>query len=77
MNKFHNSLLDNLGCAVIGAFQMDQRHPMLKVSLRAPNKTIYCHKKVCLEQKFLLGPIVWNKVISCFISPLFIMFLYT
>ena len=25
---------------------------------------------------FLLGPIVWNKVISCFIAELFIMFLY-
>ena len=34
-------------------------------------------KRRCVWNKtFLLGPIVWNKVISCFISPLFIMFLH-
>ena len=46
--------------------------------LRVPNETIYGHKKkVCLEKNVSIGPIVWNKVISCFISPYFIMFLYT
>ena len=29
------------------------------------------------NKTFLLGPIAWNKVISCFISSLFIMFLCT
>ena len=35
--------------------------------LKAPHETIMVTKR---------GPIVWNKVISCFISLLFIMFLY-
>ena len=34
-------------------------------------------KRRCVWNKtFLLGPIVWYNVISCFISPLFMMFIY-
>ena len=45
---------------------------------RLPHKTIYMVTKMrCHWNKtFLLGPIFWNKVITCFISPLFIMFLH-
>ena len=33
-------------------------------------------KKKCVSgKKILVGPIVWNKAISCFISPLFMRFL--
>ena len=47
---------------------MDQHHLMLKFHWKAPYETIYVpNKKVCLEQNFLCGPIVWNKVILCFI----------
>ena len=43
----------------------------------ASHETIYGHKKkVCLEQNVSIGSIVGNKVISCFISPLFMVFLY-
>ena len=45
---------------------------------RAPHETKYGHeKKVCLEKKNIsTGSDCKEKVISCFISPLFIMFLY-
>ena len=51
---------------------------------RWPLKLVVCillecvlilNERRCMEETFLLGPIVWNKVILCFISPLFIMFL--
>ena len=68
-------LLDKVGCVVIGDFQMDQHHLMLKELHMRPYMVT---KRRCVWNKtFLLGPIVWNKVISCFISPLFIMFLYS
>ena len=62
------SLLDELGCAVIEDFQMDQHHLMLKDDQTRPNMVT---KRRCTWNKtFLLGSIVRNKVISCFISPL-------
>ena len=67
-------LLDQVGCAIIGDFHLDQRH----LTLTERHMTPYGHKKkVCVWNKtFRLGPIVWHKVISCFTSPLFIMFQY-
>ena len=42
------------------------------------NMTICGHKKgVSGTKHFLIGSIAWNKVISCSISPVFTMFLYT
>ena len=71
------SLLDKVVCAVIGDFQVDQHHLMLKVSLKS---SIVDQKRSQKEgvwnKRFVFGPIVWNKVISCFISPIFIMFLH-
>ena len=71
------SLLDKVVCTVIGDFQVDQHHLMLKVSLKS---SIVDQKRSQKEgdwnKTFLFGPIVWNKVISCFISPIFIMFLH-
>ena len=53
---------------------MDQHHLVSKDDYTRPNMVT---KRRCVWKKtFLLGPIVWNKVISCFISPLFIIFLY-
>ena len=53
---------------------MDQRHLMLKELHMRPY--IVTQGRCVWNKTFLLGPIVWNKVISCFTSPLFIMFLY-
>ena len=36
---------------------------------------VVTERRCVWNKTFLLGPIVWNKVISCFISPHFIMFL--
>ena len=63
-------LLDKVGCVVIGNFQMDQHHLMSKVSYMVTKRRFVWNKT------FLLGSIVWNKIILCFNSPLFIMFLY-
>ena len=71
-------LLDNEGCAVIGNFQMDQRHIMLKVHLRAPDETIYSHtKKVCLKPNASIRSHCMELGYFMIISPLFIMFLCT
>ena len=53
---------------------MDQGHLMLKDDNMRPYMVI--KMRYDWNKAFLLGLIVWNKVISCFISPLFIMFLY-
>ena len=72
-----NTLLDKVRCTLIGP----SNGP---VSSYVKSFTEECHmrpymvsERRCIWNKtFLLGPIVWNNVISCFISPLFIMFLY-
>ena len=54
-----NSLLDEVGCMVIGDFQMDQHHLMLKDLHARP----YMVTKRCSvwNKIFLLGPILWKK----------------
>ena len=57
------TLLDKMGRAVIGDFQMDQCHLMLKWLQMKPYMVT---KRRCVLDKTF--SIVWNKVISCFIS---------
>ena len=51
-----NTLLDKVGCKVIGDFQIDQHHFMLKFWLKSSKQDHLCHKKkVCLEQNISIG----------------------
>ena len=69
------SLLDKVGYTVIGDSQRDQHLLMLK---EFHMRRYVVTKRRCVWNKiFLLGHLVWNKVISFFISLFFIMFLYT
>ena len=76
---FCMALLDKVGCAVIGDFQMDQHPLMSKVSLKSSTQDhcLVTKRKYVWIKTFLLGYIVWNKFTSCFMSLLFIMFPYT
>ena len=53
------ALLDKVGFVVIGDFQMDQHHLLLKASLKTtrPHKTIYGHKKKSGTKDFYWVPL--------------------
>ena len=53
---------------------MDQHHLVSKDDHTRPN--MVTKRRFVRNKTFLLGPIVLNKVISCFISTRFIIFLY-
>ena len=55
------SLLDKMGCAVIGNFQKHQFHLILTMYWRA---TCGHEKKVCLEWKISIGSTTWNNNVS-------------
>ena len=48
------TLLDKVGCVVIGDFQMDQHHLMLKELIMRPYMATK-KKKVCLKQNISIG----------------------
>ena len=74
ISKYFKPLLDKVMSHNQCHIGPHQHHLMLKELDMRPY--MVTKRRYVQNKTFLLGPIVWNKVILCCISPLFIMFLY-